>query len=352
MSTPNPPTPNQAIINSTSHATSERLELVERELRMGFEALGDLGPAVCVFGSARTPRDHPEYALAREIGRAIGEAGYSVITGGGPGAMEAANRGAQEAGATSVGLNIILPFEQALNPYVDIGLSFDYFFTRKLMFVRYSTSVVSLPGGYGTLDELFEVMTLIQTGEAIDHPVVLVGSSYWSGLLDWVRDELLGAGANLPRRLRDPDGLRRCRRDRRHRLLRHGSARVARPHRVDERRHPVGQGGIVDLEHVLGVHLAGAREIERADEDRVVGDRHLRVHEVVNRLRPPGRRALALRTAAARASLRAAGSSTRRFRWSPTARRPRRSGARRSRRRCPLRPYRRARPGSRGWARR
>ena len=131
---------------------------------------------------------------AREIGRAIGEAGFAVITGGGPGLMEAANRGAQDAGATSVGLNIMLPHEQALNPYVDIGLSFDYFFTRKLMFVRYSRSIVALPGGYGTLDELFEVMTLIQTGEAIDHPVVLVGRDYWSGLLDWVRDELLEPG--------------------------------------------------------------------------------------------------------------------------------------------------------------
>lgn len=112
--------------------------------------------------------------------------------------MEAANRGARDAGATSVGLNIILPFEQEMNPYVDIGLSFDYFFTRKLMFVRYSNSIVSLPGGYGTLDELFEVMTLIQTGEAIDHPVVLVGSSYWSGLLDWVQAELLEPGRISP----------------------------------------------------------------------------------------------------------------------------------------------------------
>ena len=203
MSTPKPTTPNEAIIRST-RTDPERLALVDRELRMGFETLGDLGPAVCVFGSARTPRDHPEYALAREIGRAIGEAGYAVITGGGPGAMEAANRGAQEAGAASVGLNIILPFEQALNPYVDIGLSFDYFFTRKLMFVRYSTSVVSLPGGYGTLDELFEVLTLIQTGEAIDHPVVLVGSSYWSGLLDWVRAELLAPGRISPEDLEIP----------------------------------------------------------------------------------------------------------------------------------------------------
>jgi uncharacterized protein (TIGR00730 family) len=195
-----PATPNEEIVCAEAPAVAstrtdaERLALVERELRTGFETLKDVGPAVCVFGSARTPRDHPEYALAREIGRRIGEAGFAVVTGGGPGAMEAANRGAQDAGATSVGLNIILPHEQDLNPYVDIGLKFDYFFTRKLMFVRYSQSIVTLPGGYGTLDELFEVMTLIQTGEAIDHPVVLVGSAYWTGLLDWVRSELLGPG--------------------------------------------------------------------------------------------------------------------------------------------------------------
>jgi uncharacterized protein (TIGR00730 family) len=208
MNTPNPAiqpvTLNQEIVSAEDPAVAstrtdpQRLELVARELSQGFEALGDIGPAVCIFGSARTPRDHPEYALGREIGRAVGEAGYAVVTGGGPGSMEAANRGAQEAGATSVGLNIILPFEQRMNPYVDIGLSFDYFFTRKLMFVRYSSSVISLPGGYGTLDELFEVMTLIQTGEAIDHPVVLVGSSYWAGLFDWVRAELLVPGRISP----------------------------------------------------------------------------------------------------------------------------------------------------------
>jgi uncharacterized protein (TIGR00730 family) len=204
MATPNPSikpaTPNEEIICAeaptvaSTKTDAERLELIEHELRIGFDTLGDLGPAVCVFGSARTPRDHPEYALAREIGRKIGEAGHAVITGGGPGAMEAANRGAQDAGATSVGLNIILPKEQHLNPYCDIGLSFDYFFTRKLMFVRYSRSIVAMPGGYGTLDELFEVMTLIQTGEAIDHPTVLVGGAYWAGLFDWMRAELLAPG--------------------------------------------------------------------------------------------------------------------------------------------------------------
>lgn len=208
MSTPNPTiqpsTLNEEIVCAeraavaSTRTDAERLEIVEHELRTGFETLQNLGPAVCVFGSARTASHDPEYALAREIGRRLGEAGWAVITGGGPGAMEAANRGAQDAGAISVGLNIILPHEQHMNPYVDIGLSFDYFFTRKLMFVRYSRSIVALPGGYGTLDELFEVMTLIQTGEAIDHPVVLVGRSYWGGLLDWVRSELLGPGRISP----------------------------------------------------------------------------------------------------------------------------------------------------------
>ena len=195
-----PPTLGEEIICAEHPAVAstrtdpERLELIEAELRRGFEVLGEIGPAVCVFGSARTHEEDPLYERAREIGRAIGEAGFTVITGGGPGLMEAANRGAGDAGATSVGLNILLPHEQAMNPYCDIGLTFEYFFTRKLMFVRYSRSIVALPGGYGTLDELFEVMTLIQTGEAVDHPVVLVGRDYWSGLLDWVRAELLEPG--------------------------------------------------------------------------------------------------------------------------------------------------------------
>jgi len=194
-----PPTLGEEIICAerpavvTSRTDPERLALIEAELRTGFETLADIGHAVCIFGSARTPVDDPLYERAREIGRAIGNAGFAVITGGGPGLMEAANRGAQDVGATSVGLNIILPHEQALNPYCDVALTFEYFFIRKLMFVRYSRSIIALPGGYGTLDELFEVMTLIQTGEAIDHPVVLVGRDYWSGLLDWVRAELLDA---------------------------------------------------------------------------------------------------------------------------------------------------------------
>jgi uncharacterized protein (TIGR00730 family) len=172
----------------------ERLRLIEQELRTGFETLGPLGPAVCVFGSARTPRSSREYERAREVGRALGETGLAVITGGGPGTMEAANRGAKEAGAVSVGLNILLPLEQGMNPYVDIGLTFDYFFTRKLMFVRYSQAFVVFPGGFGTLDETFELLTLTQTGEAVRHPVALVDSGYWSGLIDWMRAHLLAPG--------------------------------------------------------------------------------------------------------------------------------------------------------------
>jgi uncharacterized protein (TIGR00730 family) len=195
-----PATPDQEIIGAEEswvvslHNDEERLAKIEREFREGFERLAGIGPAVCVFGSVRVAPDDPEYGRARAIGRAIGEAGFAVITGGGPGLMEAANRGARDAGATSVGLNIMLPEEQRLNAYVDVGVTFEYFFVRKLMFVRYSRSFVILPGGFGTLDETFEILTLIQTGEAIDRPVVLVGSDYWAGLWEWVGSELLAGG--------------------------------------------------------------------------------------------------------------------------------------------------------------
>jgi uncharacterized protein (TIGR00730 family) len=173
---------------------AERLERVKHELELGFRELGKIGPAVCVFGSARLPEDGPDYERAREMGRALGEAGFAVITGGGPGLMEAANRGAQDVGALSVGLNIELPHEQALNPYVDLGIEFHYFFTRKLMFVRYSDALVVFPGGFGTMDELFEVLTLIQTGKAIDHPVILEGSDYWAGLMEWISSHGVAQG--------------------------------------------------------------------------------------------------------------------------------------------------------------
>jgi uncharacterized protein (TIGR00730 family) len=182
----------------STRTDSERLALIEAELRQGFETLGPIGHAVCIFGSARTPVGSPEYEHAREVARALGEAGFAVITGGGPGTMEAANRGASDAGALSVGLDIMLPLEQAMNPYVDVGITFDYFFTRKLMFVRYSQAFVVFPGGFGTLDETFELLTLTQTGEAVRHPVALVGSEYWSGLIDWMRDQLLAPGRISP----------------------------------------------------------------------------------------------------------------------------------------------------------
>jgi uncharacterized protein (TIGR00730 family) len=183
---------NASVLSERSEA--ERLRRIERELVFGFNELGKIGLAICVFGSARIPVDSPEYERAREAGRAIGEAGFAVITGGGPGAMEAANRGAQEAGALSVGLNIELPHEQGINPYVDLGIEFHYFFTRKLMFVRYSEAFVVFPGGFGTFDELFEALTLIQTGKAVDHPVILEGPKFWSGLIDWISSYPLAEG--------------------------------------------------------------------------------------------------------------------------------------------------------------
>ena len=176
----------------STQSEEERLARIEAEARHGFEVLSKVPPAVCVFGSARTPPDHPEYEQARATAKALGDAGLAIITGGGPGTMEAANRGAREAGVLSVGLNIELPHEQAVNRYVDLPLQFHYFFVRKLMFVRYSCAFVVFPGGYGTLDEMFELLTLIQTGKARGFPVVLAGGDYWDGLLDWMEARLLG----------------------------------------------------------------------------------------------------------------------------------------------------------------
>ena len=179
---------------ATVETEEERLALVRDELVTGFEALSGLGPAVSIWGSARTPEGHPHYELARRVARTLGEQGLAVITGGGPGAMEAANRGARDAGVRSVGLRIELPFEQGMNPYVDLPLHFHYFFTRKLMFVRYACAFVALPGGFGTLDELFEAVTLMQTDRVHDFPVVLVGTEYWGGLIEWIRERLVGEG--------------------------------------------------------------------------------------------------------------------------------------------------------------
>jgi uncharacterized protein (TIGR00730 family) len=175
-------------------ADAARIREIARELAMGFAALSSLGKAVTVFGSARTPPDHPRYAQARELGASLGRAGYAVITGGGPGIMEAANRGAREVGAVSVGCNIELPHEQDLNPYVDIGLRFRHFFARKVMFVRYASAFVICPGGFGTLDELFEALTLIQTRTIRHFPVILLDRGEWDGLLAWLRTNVLADG--------------------------------------------------------------------------------------------------------------------------------------------------------------
>jgi uncharacterized protein (TIGR00730 family) len=170
---------------------TDREERILDEVSMGFEALGHVGAAVSIFGSARTPRNDPEYLLAEETARLLGNDGFAIITGGGPGIMEAANKGARESHAQSIGLNIELPFEQGLNPYVELGLEFHYFFTRKVMFVRYASGFVVFPGGFGTMDEMFEAATLRQTEKIRYFPIVLVGSDYWSGLTDWLRDSML-----------------------------------------------------------------------------------------------------------------------------------------------------------------
>ena len=166
----------------------------DRSLAGDLRSLAETGPAVAVFGSARTPADHPEYAAAENIGRVLAEAGFTVITGGGPGAMEAANKGASQAGGTSVGLGIELPFENGLNPWVDKGINFRYFFVRKTMFIKYSQGFVVLPGGVGTFDELFEALTLVQTEKITQFPIILFGSDYWSGLVDWMRHTVLAGG--------------------------------------------------------------------------------------------------------------------------------------------------------------
>jgi len=176
------------------HTDPWRVLRIQSEFVEGFGALAELGPAIGVFGSARTHQDDPYYAKGEELGRRIVEAGFAVITGGGPGAMEAANKGASQAGGVSVGLGIELPFEIGLNEWVDVGVNFRYFFARKTMFVKYSRGFVVLPGGLGTLDELFEALTLVQTQKVTSFPVVLIGTEYWSGLLDWLRDTVLADG--------------------------------------------------------------------------------------------------------------------------------------------------------------
>jgi uncharacterized protein (TIGR00730 family) len=176
------------------HTDPWRVLRIQSEFVEGFGALAELGPAIGVFGSARTAPDDPFYAVGEQLGRALSEAGFAVITGGGPGAMEAANKGASQAGGTSVGLGIELPFELGLNEWVDVGVNFRYFFARKTMFVKYASGFAVLPGGLGTLDEMFEALTLVQTKKVTSFPVVLIGADYWAGLLDWLRTTVLADG--------------------------------------------------------------------------------------------------------------------------------------------------------------
>lgn len=188
------PSPESPAPDQFTHSDTWRVLRIMGEFVDGFDELATVTPGVAIFGSARTPPDSPYYASARETAALFARAGFTVITGGGPGIMEAANRGAFEAGGASIGCNIELPFEQKPNPYQTKSLTFDYFFVRKTMFVKYSTAFVIFPGGYGTLDELFEALTLIQTRKIKDFPVVLFGKQYWEGMLRWVSDTLLAEG--------------------------------------------------------------------------------------------------------------------------------------------------------------
>ncbi|GIV95456.1 MAG: cytokinin riboside 5'-monophosphate phosphoribohydrolase [Herpetosiphonaceae bacterium] len=180
------------------HTDTWRVLRIMGEFVQGFDTLADLGPAVTIFGSARVKPSDPMYRAAMEVARSLGEAGFAIITGGGPGIMEAANRGARAAGVTSVGLVIELPFEQGVNKYVDIAIEFRYFFVRKTMLVKYAQGFVIFPGGFGTMDEFFEALTLIQTGKVENFPIILFGSSYWQGLMDWLRSTMLAEGKIAP----------------------------------------------------------------------------------------------------------------------------------------------------------
>ena len=176
------------------HADPWRVLRIQGEFVAGFDALAKLPKAVTVFGSARTKPEDASYQMAEELGRKLAECAYAVITGGGPGIMEAANKGAHEGDGLSVGLGIELPHEQGLNEYVDLGLNFRYFFARKTMFLKYSQAFVCLPGGMGTMDEFFEVLCMVQTGKVTNYPIVLMGTEYWSGLLEWIKNTLAAGG--------------------------------------------------------------------------------------------------------------------------------------------------------------
>jgi len=212
------------------HGEARRIRRIDDEMARAFEVLRDVGPAVSFFGASRTPRRHPDYELARSIAAAVGRAGFAVITGGGPGLMEAANRGARDVGAPSVGLQIALPHPQRANRYVDVQVRFDHFFVRKLMFVRYASAFVALPGGLGTLDELFEALTLLETGKIHHFPVILAGSVFWKGLTEWVHERLVLERTISTRSVRllhvldDPDDIAAV-------VTRHHERRAATAHR-------------------------------------------------------------------------------------------------------------------------
>lgn len=198
---PTRPTEDEALLETSrerpdalKHSDPWRVLRIMGEFVEGFDDLADVSDAVTIFGSARTPATDPMYQKAVEVARLLGKAGFPVITGGGPGIMEAGNKGAKEGGTLSIGLNIELPFEQGLNQYVERGIEFRYFFARKTMFIKYSTAFVVFPGGFGTLDETFEALTLIQTGKVKDFPVVLVGTKFWAGLMQWLRDTVAVEG--------------------------------------------------------------------------------------------------------------------------------------------------------------
>jgi uncharacterized protein (TIGR00730 family) len=197
-SMPADPAPLVPELGAFTHSDFWRILRIQGEFVHGINALAEIGAAVAVFGSARFGRENPLYETARHLGKLLAQAGFAVITGGGPGIMEAANRGAQEAGGYSIGCNIELPFEQLSNPYLDLSINFRYFFVRKTMFVKYSDGFVIFPGGFGTLDEMFESLTLVQTRKINRFPIILYNSAYWSGLLDWVVKTQVAAGAVSP----------------------------------------------------------------------------------------------------------------------------------------------------------
>jgi hypothetical protein len=193
------PDDDRLILESTEGAQLLHARRIGDEFLLGFDTVADLPkPAVTIFGSARVGEGHRAYEEARAVGRRFAEGGFTVVTGGGPGVMEAANRGAREGGGLTVGFNIVLPHEQESNPYLDVEVVFEHFYVRKTMFVKAAEGFVIFPGGFGTLDELFEAMTLIQTGKILDFPVVLFDAEYWRGLLDWIREPLLAEGMISP----------------------------------------------------------------------------------------------------------------------------------------------------------